>query len=553
MSSKPGRNDPCPCGGGKKYKKCHGLPAHLDVERTTLLSHLAQRHRSSLAQHEAREFQRQEPQGLGRPIISTQVEDQRVVAVGNQVHYSKSWKTFHDFLRDYPRIALGEEWWREEVSRPPDERHRIVSWLVYGSEQATALARQRGGFGGGIPANGALLAYMHLAYDLYGLTHAIKVQQLLIDRIRTPQNFPGALYEVRVAAALLRAGFSLELEDETDRRITHVEFVATHLASGSRYSVEAKRREGAKLKVNRLLSRALTKQAAHARIVFIDTNDGRLDVHKYEEQEPLALVEVRQFLKLYELDPLGKTLPKAYVIATFSPEEHHLDKTDLPSGQLLWGFHIEAMRPGLRTLLEQVETRRRHAPVFELFRSMQEHRNIPATFDGEAAAFAGSPPLNRLQIGNRYVVPNADGTDVEAVLESAIVMPNQRVAMCVFLSGGRKRFLVQAPLTDEELRAHSEHPSTFFGVIDPNAGRKPAKTGLDWFDFLWESYKDTPKEKLLEFLRQAPDFNELAALSQEQLATQYCVRMAGNMAQDAARREARKSNEGDSPETAATN
>jgi uncharacterized protein YecA (UPF0149 family) len=22
--SKAGRNDPCPCGSGKKYKKCHG-------------------------------------------------------------------------------------------------------------------------------------------------------------------------------------------------------------------------------------------------------------------------------------------------------------------------------------------------------------------------------------------------------------------------------------------------------------------------------------------------------------------------------------------------
>ena len=24
---KVGRNDPCPCGSGKKYKKCHGAPA----------------------------------------------------------------------------------------------------------------------------------------------------------------------------------------------------------------------------------------------------------------------------------------------------------------------------------------------------------------------------------------------------------------------------------------------------------------------------------------------------------------------------------------------
>ena len=24
MQQKPGRNDPCPCGSGKKFKKCHG-------------------------------------------------------------------------------------------------------------------------------------------------------------------------------------------------------------------------------------------------------------------------------------------------------------------------------------------------------------------------------------------------------------------------------------------------------------------------------------------------------------------------------------------------
>ena len=25
MTEAPGRNDPCPCGSGKKYKKCHGV------------------------------------------------------------------------------------------------------------------------------------------------------------------------------------------------------------------------------------------------------------------------------------------------------------------------------------------------------------------------------------------------------------------------------------------------------------------------------------------------------------------------------------------------
>jgi uncharacterized protein len=25
VEATPGRNDPCPCGSGKKYKKCHGI------------------------------------------------------------------------------------------------------------------------------------------------------------------------------------------------------------------------------------------------------------------------------------------------------------------------------------------------------------------------------------------------------------------------------------------------------------------------------------------------------------------------------------------------
>jgi len=25
----PGRNDPCPCGSGKKFKQCHGAPGSL--------------------------------------------------------------------------------------------------------------------------------------------------------------------------------------------------------------------------------------------------------------------------------------------------------------------------------------------------------------------------------------------------------------------------------------------------------------------------------------------------------------------------------------------
>lgn len=532
MSSKPGRNDPCPCNSGKKFKKCHGSPDRLEVERAAARPWFEALHPSSQARLETREFQRREQQGLGRPIISTQVEEHRVVAVGRRFHASKNWKTFHDFLRDYPKIALGEDWWQEEMRKPTEHRHRIVAWFMRACEQAAAT-REAGREELGLPATGALSAYMRFAYDLYALKHAVDVEQLLIDRIRSPRGFSGAMYEVRVAASLLRAGFTLELEDETDRRTTHVEFVATHVATGAKFSVEAKRREGERLKVNKLLYSALTKHAEYPRIVFVDTNDGRLEFHKFEKL-PVALAETRQRLKLYTGDPVGSTLPEAYVVATLTPEEHHLDATGLPFSLLLWGFRVDDMRPGFKTLIEEVQTRRRHLPVFELFESMEKHRAIPMSFDGEADAFTSSPPPDRIHIGKCYVVPGPDGVEVEATLEDGVVMPEQKQAQCTFFGVDGKRFICTMALTDAELEAHKQHPSTFFGVVDRNAGRKPLRTAMDYFTFLWESARDTPKERLLEHMKAAPDIGELAALSQRDLATHYCVRMAEVMMRDAA-------------------
>jgi hypothetical protein len=529
MSNKPGRNDPCPCGSGQKFKKCHGSIDSLDTMGKLNSPRMRQELRTMVARHEAQEFQRREQQGLGKPIISTEFQDQRVVAVGRTLHFSKKWKTFHDFLNDYPKIVLGKDWWMAEVAKPPEARHRILTWAVRSYDHSKAHI-ERHGAGSAQPMTGAIGVYMRLAYDLYGLKHAVDVQKLLIDRIKHPETFPGALYEVRVAAALLRAGYTLQLQDETDRRTTHVEFTATHTESGATYSVEAKRREGVRMKINRQLYRALSKHSDHPRIVFIDTNDGRQELGR-NLPNPVALMEVAGLLDRYERDPIGKTLPQAYVIATFEPDEHHLDDFDLPYGMLLWGFHFDDLRPGPKTLLQQVEMRRDHAPIFALIESMQKHRQIPATFDGEAASYLGTAPEARLHIGKRVEVPGPGGTRIEAALESGVVVPDWKAASCVVCTDDQKRFMVQIPLTDEELQAYAQHPATFFGTIDRNAGRPMAKTALDWFNFLWEIYSRSPKEKLLEFMAQAQDIERLKRMSQAELATEYCTRMAGSMMQ----------------------
>jgi hypothetical protein len=79
-----------------------------------------------------------------------------------------------------------------------------------------------------------------------------------------------------------------------------------------------------------------------------------------------------------------------------------------------------------------------------------------------------------------------------------------------------------------ELRGYARHPETFFGVLNSGAGRK-MRDPLDFFDFSRPIYQKTPKEKLLEFMKGAPDMEELKTMSQPDLATIYVERLADHL------------------------
>jgi hypothetical protein len=91
-------------------------------------------------------------------------------------------------------------------------------------------------------------------------------------------QFQGARHELFAEATCLRAGFSIEHEDETDGSTRHAEFTATHKATGQTVSVEAKSKHrlgilgfpGARqaegehnLNVGRLLNDAIQKNTPH--------------------------------------------------------------------------------------------------------------------------------------------------------------------------------------------------------------------------------------------------------------------------------------------------
>ena len=258
-------------------------------------------------------LQTQRQQGLGKPILSGAMRGNRFVAVKNRVHYSPKWKTFHDFLFDYLRTALGTEWGNAEISRPEAERHPVVKWYQSVCYYQRTFVKQSGVVASA-PMTGVVAAYMNLAYDLYAIDHNAELQEKLLARVRNHEKFSGARYELFVAAKFVRAGFQVEFENEDDRSTTHCEFTATNGPTDRECQVEAKRREGSKMRIGHLFNDALSKAALHPRVIFIDCNT--LDLTR------TTLERFMRRLMLFVDKPLnGMARPAAYVILTNSPWE----------------------------------------------------------------------------------------------------------------------------------------------------------------------------------------------------------------------------------------
>jgi hypothetical protein len=129
-----------------------------------------------------------------------------------------------------------------------------------------------------------------------------------------------------------------------------------------------------------------------------------------------------------------------------------------------------------------------------------------------------------LIIGQTYLVPDAEGKERPGVLTSAEVMEQEKQALCGLSFDGGGSVICVWPLSDQEMAAWRRHPDTFFGVLTQR--KRKADTPLELYDFFFESFSKLPKDRLLEALRSAPDFKELAALDQAALASIYAERCA---------------------------
>jgi hypothetical protein len=475
----------------------------------------------ALARSEAKRVQRERQQGLSKPIISAELKGTRFVAVKNRLLYSKKWRTFEDFLFDYIRTALGSEWGNAEIAKPVEERHPIVIWYqkvcAYQKEQIKEPGKVHTSL-----MTGVVGAYLHLAYDLYALDHNAELQQKLIARLRHREQFPGARYEVYVAACFIRAGFDIEFENEDDRSTTHCEFTATHRRTQKRFSVEAKRSESQRDRIGGLFNNALQKRANHPRVIFIDihTRDDATGMEK-----PPYMERALKIIRSFEGQPLnGQPRPPAYVFITNTPWDLYLDAPAPRITGVVEGFQIPDFKGDAKaSLREVVEAREKHIEMHELMKSITDHSVIPSTFDGEIPEYASNPDLPRLLIGERYLVPDQDGVVRPAELTAATVSEQEKVAYCGVTFFDGRSGIWKVPLSDSEMSAWGRHPDTFFGAVGQRSTR--AETPLEFYDFFHDAFRRESKERLLEAMVGAPDYETLKTLTQAQLASIHAERM----------------------------
>ncbi len=172
--------------------------------------------------------------GFGRPIVALKANDQQLVAVGMTLYHSPTWKTFPDFLADYIKQVLDPAWGNAELVKPFAERHPLIQWYDTCCRYQQSMIKKAGE---PTPMNvtGVVACYLGLAYSLYLIKHNVELQERLVQRLKIVEQFQGAYYELVVANILIRAGFELTLEDETDGKTKHCEYAAVSKRTGKKY------------------------------------------------------------------------------------------------------------------------------------------------------------------------------------------------------------------------------------------------------------------------------------------------------------------------------
>lgn len=519
--TKIGRNQPCPCGSGTKFKRCCGSlvrsgPEPAFAPSTEQLQKLRDR-------QAAAEKIRKSQQGHGRPIITCRFNDYRIVAVGTRVCWGR-WMTPADFLGWYIKDMLGNTWGITEIAKPLPDRHPILQWYdAYCRFQQGVITKP--GEVSTAQITGAVACYLGLAYGLYELEHNVDLQRRLIKRLKDIAQFQGAYYEVIVARVLIRAGFTLELEDEKGGDSKHCEFSAVSPA-GKKYWVEAKMRgvagvlgktekNGTSDKdpikgVPRLLRKALDKPAPDSRLIFIDLNtEESVGETQAAWHAPLGVaMDNFQTTKL-------KAGESAYVFITNMAYHRRLVE---PASFAVapYGLGIPTFASPEPTSLAEAYLRKiAHRDAHAILEAFKRDADVPPTFDGlpPSEAYGGSP---RYIVGETYTFPEHN---IVGTVESVCLVETSSEIWIVVRDQNGHRLILKNDLSPDALADAKEHEDAYFGV--PRNSRLRSGDPLELFEDLMGVYGKTSRELLLEWLKDHPNRQAFEALADGDLRLAY--------------------------------
>lgn len=380
MLPTPGPNHPCPCGSVRKYKKCcGGLGRSRQPRVRPATAEEVARFDRLRREQEEKELARFSKFGGVNPVVSTAAGGQRVVRVGDHLWYSPENTTFPEFLFYYLYMQLGNEWHTEQTAKSPDDRHVIRSWFEGYFSHLAEMAKTKSVDASGVlwlKPNGLMKSLIDLAYDLYILRDHLLLRDRLVRRLKDARQFQGARYEAFVTAAMIRAGFAIDFEDEESGNRKCPEFIATDKVTGSKFAVEAKshHRQGVlgavegnnyNLRVVPLINAALAKKSDLPMIVFIDLN---LPAHEGEPtSKPWYSAFMASLRRIPEQDDGGYDFAAA--IFTNIPSHYSVDSSPAPKGDVvLFGSKV-----GRNVLSEDMKLR--------LHASLTDFAHVPATFD----------------------------------------------------------------------------------------------------------------------------------------------------------------------------
>lgn len=523
--NKIGQNQICPlCNSGKKFKRCCGIGGagkliKLEPKQVPPEVMLAFR------RHQAKEKIRTQQQGFGRPIISGEHAGHRIVAVGDTVHFERSekWRTLPDFLTDYLRKLL---------SGIPDT-HIVRQWFSqYGQYRKMHAKRMAGEEIFSAAYIGVINCFLGLAYNLYLLKHNVELQKRYIDRLGNMEQFQGAYYELIVANILIRAGFELALEDETDSNTKHCEFSAVSKKTGKKYWVEAKMRAVAGVlgkttvdggndlnptsKIVSHLNNALAKPAPDERIIFIDVNalPGKAESH------PQWFKQAEK--KLEKVEGESSVEGKGYVFVTNIPYHRALEEQFVPTCCIAFGFrHPDFGKAGKFRLQDIYRNKQKHIDAHNISEAFSKYPHIPNTFNGELESEAFGKGAGRLLIDETYYFSDIEGGVLATVTAGSVFIPEKEETIAIYTEHG-KTIILKREMTDQELADYRNHPESYFGQIQ-HVG-KNSNNPYDLFEFILSNRLTLTKEQLLE-QAQSTDIEYLRSLSQMDLALEIAERM----------------------------